>query len=162
MQTSDIQFFYKGQVVRLKNIAAERTLLDVLREDLRACDTKEGCAEGDCGACTVVIGKPQESGLSYEAINSCIRLAHSIHGLALWTAKDLTQPDGQPHPVQSALQKHHATQCGFCTPGFAMSLFGLYQNANQKGTPIQRQEVKEHLSGTFAAALGTVRSSMRQ
>lgn len=154
MQTSDIQFFYKGQVVRLKNIAAERTLLDVLREDLRACDTKEGCAEGDCGACTVVIGKPQESGLSYEAINSCIRLAHSIHGLALWTAKDLTQPDGQPHPVQSALQKHHATQCGFCTPGFAMSLFGLYQNANQKGTPIQRQEVKEHLSGNLCRCTG--------
>lgn len=154
MPSSDIEFFYKGHVVRLENVAIERTLLDVLREDLKACDTKEGCAEGDCGACTVVLGKPDGNSLSYESINSCIRLAHSVHGLAIWSAKSLTHVDGSPHPVQSALQHHHATQCGFCTPGFAMSLFGLYQNTIQKGNTIQRHEVKEHLSGNLCRCTG--------
>lgn len=154
MQPSDIEFIYKGAPVRLKNVPNGRTLLEVLREDLSACDTKEGCAEGDCGACTVVIGKPEASGMSYEAINSCIRLAHSVHGLVVWTAKMLTQTDGQPHPVQQALKEHHATQCGFCTPGFAMSLFGMYQNTIRQGTSVQRHEVKEHLSGNLCRCTG--------
>lgn len=154
MPSSDIQFIYKGQPVRLQNIPNGRTLLEVLREDLSACDTKEGCAEGDCGACTVVIGKPTATGIAYEAINSCIRFAHSIHGLALWTAKDLTQADGSAHPVQQALKQHHATQCGFCTPGFAMSLFGMYQNTIQQGRSVHRHEVKEHLSGNLCRCTG--------
>jgi xanthine dehydrogenase small subunit len=133
MQSSDIQFIYKKQLVRLQNIPIEKTLLEVLRNDLHTFDTKEGCAEGDCGACTVVIGKPLADTICYESINSCIRLAHSIHGMALWTAKDLAHLDGTAHPVQRALKEHHATQCGFCTPGFSMSLFGLYQNTLRKG-----------------------------
>lgn len=154
MPSSDIQFIYKKQLIRLQNIPIEKTLLEVLREDLQTCDTKEGCAEGDCGACTVVIGKPLSSTISYESINSCIRLAHSIHGMALWTAKDLTQANGASHPVQLALKEHHATQCGFCTPGFAMSLFGLYQNTLLKGTTINRHEVREHLSGNLCRCTG--------
>ena len=154
MPSSDIQFIYKKQLVRLHNIPIEKTLLEVLREDLQSCDTKEGCAEGDCGACTVVIGKPFSNTISYESINSCIRLAHSIHGMALWTAKDLTLANGTSHPVQIALKEHHATQCGFCTPGFAMSLFGLYQNTLLKGSPIQRHEVREHLSGNLCRCTG--------
>lgn len=154
MQSSDIQFIYKGKTVRLKNVATEKTLLEVLREDLKACDTKEGCCEGDCGACTVVLGKANGDTIAYEAINSCIRLAHSVHGFALWTAQDLRQPDGSPHPVQSALQEHHATQCGFCTPGFAMSLFGMYQNTIRKGKVINRNEVREHLSGNLCRCTG--------
>ncbi len=154
MQSSDIQFIYKKQLVRLTNIPVEKTLLEVLRNDLQTCDTKEGCAEGDCGACTVVIGKPMANTISYESINSCIRLAHSVHGMALWTAKDLTQANGSAHPVQLALKDHHATQCGFCTPGFAMSLFGLYQNTIRHGAPIQRHEVKEHLSGNLCRCTG--------
>lgn len=154
MHASEIQFIYKGQPVRLKNVPIGKTLLEVLRDDLSACDTKEGCAEGDCGACTVVIGKPQASGIAYEAINSCIRFAHSIHGLALWTAHDLTQKDGSLHPIQQALKAHHATQCGFCTPGFAMSLFGMYQNTIQQGKRIKQHEVKEHLSGNLCRCTG--------
>ena len=154
MPCSDIQFIYKGQPVRLKNVPTGRTLLEVLRQDLSACDTKEGCAEGDCGACTVVIGKPKAAGISYESINSCIRLAHSVHGFAVWTAKDLTQPDGSLHPIQKALKEHHATQCGFCTPGFAMSLFGMYQNTIKQGLTIQRNEVREHLSGNLCRCTG--------
>lgn len=154
MQASDIQFFFRGRPVRLKSVPAGRTLLEVLREDLSECDTKEGCAEGDCGACTVVIGKPKASGITYESINSCIRLAHSIHGLALWTAKDLTQADGTPHPVQEALKRHHATQCGFCTPGFAMSLYGMYQNTIQQGQLIERHQVVEYLSGNLCRCTG--------
>lgn len=154
MPSSDIEFIYKDEPVRLKNVPAGRTLLEVLREDLSACDTKEGCAEGDCGACTVVIGKPEATGMSYESINSCIRLAHSVHGLALWTTQTLTQADGKPHPVQQALKEHHATQCGFCTPGFAMSLFGMYQNTIRQGTSVQRHEVREHLSGNLCRCTG--------
>lgn len=154
MPSSDIQFIYKKQIVRLQSVPIEKTLLEVLRDDLQTCDTKEGCAEGDCGACTVVIGKPLSNTISYESINSCIRLAHSIHGMALWTAKDLTQANGTPHPVQQALKEHHATQCGFCTPGFAMSLFGLYQNTIRKGATIHRHEVKEHLSGNLCRCTG--------
>lgn len=154
MQSADIQFIYRGEPIRLKNVPHGRTLLQVLREDLSACDTKEGCAEGDCGACTVVIGKPEMSGITYESINSCIRLAHSVHGYALWTANTLTQPDGSPHPVQQALRDHHATQCGFCTPGFAMSLFGMYQNTIRSGKSIEQHEVKEHLSGNLCRCTG--------
>jgi xanthine dehydrogenase small subunit len=154
MPSSDIQFFYKKQIIRLHSIPIEKTLLEVLRDDLQTCDTKEGCAEGDCGACTVVIGKPLSNTISYESINSCIRLAHSIHGMALWTAKDLTQENGAPHPVQAALKEHHATQCGFCTPGFAMSLFNLYQNTVRLGATIHRHEVREHLSGNLCRCTG--------
>src|SRR5690606_10829093 len=106
---------------------------------LGATGTKEGCGEGDCGACTVVLGSAREGRIHYEAVNSCIRLAHSIDGMALWTVEDLAQdPLIQPadegaaaapgglHPVQQALLHSHATQCGFCTPGFAMSLFSMY------------------------------------
>ena len=155
MQSSDIEFIYKDEPIRLKNVPTGKTLLEVLRDELSSCDTKEGCAEGDCGACTVVIGKPKlTGGMSYESINSCIRLAHSVHGLALWTAKSLTQADGSPHPVQQTLREQHATQCGFCTPGFAMSLFGMYQNTIQQGIPIQKHEVREYLSGNLCRCTG--------
>jgi xanthine dehydrogenase small subunit len=82
---SPLQFVRRGTVVSLPNVSPTRTLLQVLREDLGLTGTKEGCNEGDCGACTVVIGEPEGRGLRYRAINSCIRLAHSVHGLAVWT-----------------------------------------------------------------------------
>jgi xanthine dehydrogenase small subunit len=154
MRPSELQFVHRHRTVQLKNIPPERTLLEVLREDLHACDTKEGCGEGDCGACTVVIGEPREDGIRYKAINSCIRMAHSVHGMAVWTAQDLTQADGTPHPVQTALRDHNATQCGFCTPGFAMSLFGLYQNKVCRQQPITPEVAQHHLSGNLCRCTG--------
>ncbi len=165
MSSRPIRFLRRGQPVTLHNIPPDRTLLEVLREDLRCTGTKEGCGEGDCGACTVVLGErvtdsqgqPQ---LHYKAINSCIRLAHSIDGMALWTVEDLSQdpdihrPAGkQLHPVQEALVQCHGTQCGFCTPGFVMSMFGIYQN-HDRGSQLDRQGMQEALSGNLCRCTG--------
>ena len=150
----DLAFVHRQRVVRLQQVPLERTLLEVLREDLHACDTKEGCAEGDCGACTVVLGENEDCALRYRAVNSCIRMAHATHGMAVWTAQDLTQADGSQHPVQAALLSQHATQCGFCTPGFAMSLFGLYQNRVRQGQTVDRAVAEEHLSGNLCRCTG--------
>ena len=89
MTNPTIRFIRRGQVVTLVNVPPTRTLLEVLREDLARTGTKEGCGEGDCGACTVVLGEAVDGRIEYRAINACIRLAHSIDGLALWTVEDL-------------------------------------------------------------------------
>ncbi|MDO8441622.1 MAG: FAD binding domain-containing protein [Polaromonas sp.] len=123
-----IQFVRGGKVVSLANVPPSRTLLALLREDLGLTGTKEGCGEGDCGACTVVVGEAEDNHIRYRAINSCIRLAHSVDGMALWTVEDLASKDGTLHPAQEAMVNCHGSQCGFCTPGFVMSLFGMYQN----------------------------------
>ncbi|MBC7705469.1 MAG: FAD binding domain-containing protein [Rhodoferax sp.] len=123
-----IRFIRRGEVVNLGNVPPGRTLLELLREDLGLTGTKEGCGEGDCGACTVVLGQIEGGALRLRAINSCIRLAHSIDGMALWTVEDIAAQDGSLHPAQEAMVQCHGSQCGFCTPGFVMSLFGMYQN----------------------------------
>lgn len=153
----------------LGNVPPDRTLLEVLREDLGGTGTKEGCGEGDCGACTVVLGEPDGHGkVRYSAVNSCIRLAHSIDGMALWTAEDLaedpliqpvaasTQPtEGSSlHPVQEAMVQCHGSQCGFCTPGFVMSLFGMYQNRVCQGQSISRAQAQQDLSGNLCRCTG--------
>ena len=153
----------------LGNVPPDRTLLEVLREDLGCTGTKEGCGEGDCGACTVVLGEPDGHGkVRYSAVNSCIRLAHSIDGMALWTAEDLAedpliQPvasSAQPtdksalHPVQEAMVQCHGSQCGFCTPGFVMSLFGMYQNRVCQGQSISRAQAAQDLSGNLCRCTG--------
>ena len=154
MNTPSLQFVWRGEIIELRNVPPSRTLLQVLREDLNSTATKEGCNEGDCGACTVVLGERQGARLRYRAVNSCIRLAHSIHGLALWTAGDLAAPDGTLHPVQQALVNQHASQCGFCTPGFVMSLFGMYQNHVAQGAPISRALAQQELSGNLCRCTG--------
>lgn len=153
----------------LGNVPPDRTLLEVLREDLGCTGTKEGCGEGDCGACTVVLGEADGHGkVRYSAVNSCIRLAHSIDGMALWTAEDLAedpliQPvasSAQPtdksalHPVQEAMVQCHGSQCGFCTPGFVMSLFGMYQNRVCQGQSISRAQAQQDLSGNLCRCTG--------
>ena len=147
-----IRFYRRGQVVTLSNVPPARTLLEVLREDLGCTGTKEGCGEGDCGACTVVLAEPAPGGLVYRAINSCIRLAHSVDGLALWTVEDLAEDN--LHPVQEALVQSHATQCGFCTPGFVMSLFAMYQRRVLAGRPITRELAQRELSGNLCRCTG--------
>lgn len=149
----------------LGNVPPDRTLLEVLREDLGCTGTKEGCGEGDCGACTVVLGEADGHGkVRYSAVNSCIRLAHSIDGMALWTAQDLAEdPLIEPvaslqkpslHPVQEAMVQCHGSQCGFCTPGFVMSLFGMYQNQVCQGRGISRAQAAQDLSGNLCRCTG--------
>jgi len=154
MKQSVLQFVRRGDIVSLPGVAPTRTLLEVLREDLGCSAVKEGCGEGDCGACTVVLGEPTADGLSYRAINSCIRLAHSVHGMAVWTAQDLPAPDGTLHPCQQAMVDCHGSQCGFCTPGFVMSLFGMYQNRVLAGETVSRENAQVDLSGNLCRCTG--------
>ncbi|WP_332745159.1 xanthine dehydrogenase small subunit [Hydrogenophaga sp.] len=148
-----LSFLRRGQPVTLRNVAPERTLLEVLREDLGCTGTKEGCGEGDCGACTVVLGEVVGNQLQYKAINSCIRLAHSVQGMAVWTTEDLVSPLGELHPAQEAMVQCHGSQCGFCTPGFVMSLFGMYQNT-KGGRGIDRTQAQVELSGNLCRCTG--------
>jgi xanthine dehydrogenase small subunit len=147
MNTKPLRFLRRGQVVTISDVDSNRTLLDLLREDLHCTGTKEGCGEGDCGACTVVIGEEQQGHLNLRAINSCIRLAHSIDGMALWTVEDL-----EMHPAQEAMVQCHGSQCGFCTPGFVMSLFALYED--KAGQPISREAAQGALSGNLCRCTG--------
>ena len=154
-QNHPLRFWRKGQIVTIKDVPSERTLLELLREDLRACDTKEGCAAGDCGACTVTVADTRDGNrLNFKAVNSCIRPAHAIDGMALWTAADLAQEDGTLHPVQQAMVDHHGSQCGFCTPGFVMSLFSLYQRTCTQGTTPTDPQVHDALSGNLCRCTG--------
>ncbi|MCD2511517.1 xanthine dehydrogenase small subunit [Comamonas endophytica] len=156
-----LQFVRRGQTVTLRDVPPERTLLEVLREDLGCTGTKEGCAEGDCGACTVVVGEPEGDTLRYSAVNSCIRLAHSVQGLALWTVEDLArdplierEAPAVIHPAQAAMVSCHGSQCGFCTPGFVMSLFGMYQNRVCQGQSVTRELAQHDLSGNLCRCTG--------
>ena len=214
-----LHFLRRGQPVSLVNVPPDRTLLELLREDLGATATKEGCGEGDCGACTVVLGEIEQKDGSdqvrYRAINACIRLAHSINGMAIWTAEDIAQDpliqrssdaddarhkpprahggpgarnagtrldgliqedsdrrEGQGpaspssattppvraagllHPAQEAMVQCHGSQCGFCTPGFVMSLFAMYQNRTCQGKPITREDAVRDLSGNLCRCTG--------
>ncbi len=149
-----IRFVRRGEIVSLSNVPPSRTLLDLLREDLACTGTKEGCGEGDCGACTVVLGEADHSAIRYRAVNSCIRLAHSIDGMALYTVEDISGADGALHPAQEAMVQAHGSQCGFCTPGFVMSLFGMYNNHVTHGTAITRAMAVEELSGNLCRCTG--------
>ena len=155
LHSQPLRFWRNGKVVTLSDVTPTQTLLDVLRGSLRACDVKEGCASGDCGACTVVVAQTNEKGeLDYRAVNSCLRPANAIDGLALWTASDLVDAKGQLHPVQQSLVDHHATQCGFCTPGFVMSLFALYQQTHAKGQATSESQRHDAISGNLCRCTG--------
>jgi xanthine dehydrogenase small subunit len=159
MNSRPLTFVHRGQLVTLSHVPPDRTLLELLREDLGLTGTKEGCGEGDCGACTVVLGDAVHGRVRYQAVNACIRLAHSLNGMALWTVQDLAQADGTLHPAQQALLQCHGSQCGFCTPGFAMSMFALYQNNVCQGRPVSRALAQEASRATCAAARATAPSS---
>ena len=124
--TPELRFLLNDREIRLSEVGASDTLLDFLRISQRLTGTKEGCAEGDCGACTVLLGRPAAEGLIYEPINACIRFLASCHGCHVVTVEHLQGPDGGLHPIQAAMVENHATQCGFCTPGFVMALYGLW------------------------------------
>jgi xanthine dehydrogenase small subunit len=150
--TQAIRVYHRGRWHGITDAAPDRTVLEWLREDLGACGTKEGCNEGDCGACTVVIGSLRADGtLQLQPINSCIRLLPTLHGHALWTVEDLAAPDGRLHPCQQAMVDLHGSQCGFCTPGFVMSLWALYQRSAQYPG---REPVEQALAGNLCRCTG--------
>lgn len=127
----EIRFLLNGEDVALSDVKPDETLLDWLRLRRTLLGTKEGCAEGDCGACTVLVGRLTADGLVYEGVNACIRFLGSIDGCHIVTIEHLAAADGTLHPVQQAMVDFHGSQCGFCTPGFVMSLYGLWMQTPQ-------------------------------
>ncbi|WOJ94097.1 xanthine dehydrogenase small subunit [Congregibacter variabilis] len=144
-----IRFLHQEREVAIEDVPADTTVLDYLREHRGLIGTKEGCASGDCGACTVVLAKATEQGLQYVPINACIAPLGSIHGTQLISVEDIKE-GATWHPVQRAMIECHASQCGFCTPGFVMSLFALY-HADIKG---EREEILEALGGNLCRCTG--------
>ena len=145
-----IRFLLGDEVRSIAGISPTRTVLEWLRGEARACGTKEGCAEGDCGACTVVLGEPAGEGMVWRAVNACILFLPALDGRQLLTVEHLREADGALHPVQRAMVAHHGSQCGFCTPGFVMSLFALYH----AGTAPDRRAANEALAGNLCRCTG--------
>ncbi|PDT46786.1 xanthine dehydrogenase small subunit [Sinorhizobium fredii] len=147
---NSIRFLLNDRQVELAAVSPVQTLLDFLRIDRNLRGTKEGCAEGDCGACTVLVGRLYGGRLKYESVNACIRFVASLDGCHVVTIEALAQPDGPLHPVQQAMVDTHASQCGFCTPGFVMSLYGLWM-ADPKPSV---QEIEKALQGNLCRCTG--------
>ena len=120
----DISFRLNGEAIELSGVSPTETLLDWLRERRRLTGTKEGCNEGDCGACTVMVSDAQGA----KALNACILFLPQLHGKAVRTVEGISGPDGTLHPVQKAMIEHHGSQCGFCTPGFIVSMAVAHLN----------------------------------
>jgi xanthine dehydrogenase small subunit len=148
--SAPIRFILDGEIVVAENIAPTTTLLDYLREHLGRTGTKEGCAEGDCGACTIVEGELCGDKIKYRAVNSCIRFVPTFDGKEVVTVESLKSTKGELHPVQQAMVDCHGSQCGFCTPGFVMSLFGLYL---EDASP-SRDKIVDSLSGNLCRCTG--------
>ncbi|WP_289041113.1 xanthine dehydrogenase small subunit [uncultured Aliiroseovarius sp.] len=147
---TEIRFLLNGKPVAISHVAADQTLLDYLRLNRRLTGTKEGCAEGDCGACTVLVGRLTGEGLTYEPVNACIRFLASLDGCHVVTIEHVSGPQGRLHPVQQAMVDHHGSQCGFCTPGFVMSLYALWMETPE---PTEAQ-VETALQGNLCRCTG--------
>ncbi len=149
---SQIRFILGGNTVVVDDVAPTRTVLAHLRESLGRPGTKEGCAEGDCGACTVVVGELCNGQVKLKTVNSCIQFLPTLDGKALYTVEDLRQPDGSLHPVQQAMVDCHGSQCGFCTPGFVMSLWSVY--LAHAGSTASEAEIRSALTGNLCRCTG--------
>jgi xanthine dehydrogenase small subunit len=154
--SQNVRFVLDGEVVSVSGLPPSTTVLEYLRNVAGRTGTKEGCAEGDCGACTVVLGELAADGrtIEYRAINSCIRFLPTIDGKELVTVESLQGAGGELHPVQRAMVECHGSQCGFCTPGFVMSLFALYLRPGAQGSPPEREDVLTALSGNLCRCTG--------
>jgi len=150
MASNTIKFILNNKIQKIKNPDPNETILNYIRLKLKKTGTKEGCAEGGCGACTVVIGELKKNNIAYRAINSCIAFTTSLEGKQLLVVEDLTLKNGFLHPVQSAMVNHHGSQCGFCTPGFVMSLFAMYKN----NASYDKKIIEESISGNLCRCTG--------
>ncbi|WP_169195700.1 xanthine dehydrogenase small subunit [Devosia sp. MC1541] len=148
--TNAIRFLLNGEDIALTDVAPDQTLLDWLRLERRLRGSKEGCAEGDCGACTVLVGRVFGDEVIYDSVTACIRLLGSLNGCHVVTVEHLRGENGQLHPVQQAMVDQHGSQCGFCTPGFVMSLYGLWMR-NPHPT---RSAIEKALQGNLCRCTG--------
>lgn len=151
-----VRFILADRVVEIRECDPTRTVLEYLREDKGMKGTKEGCAEGDCGACTVVVGELHSGRVRYRAVNSCIQFLATLDGKQLITVEDLTRNSergsGELHSVQQAMVDQHGSQCGFCTPGFIMTLFAMFHE-NPDNTP-SRNDIDLGLAGNLCRCTG--------
>ncbi len=150
MTSNIISFLNNNKIIEVKDPDPNETLLNFIRTKLKKTGTKEGCAEGGCGACTVVLGELKDNDINYRAINSCITLLPVLNGKQLIMVEDLVLKDGSLHPVQKAMVNFHGSQCGFCTPGFVMSLFSMFKN-NSK---FKVESIKDSISGNLCRCTG--------
>ncbi|ROS05635.1 xanthine dehydrogenase small subunit [Sinobacterium caligoides] len=144
-----IRFLLNDQPHAIDNCDPNMTVLEYLRNELKENSSKEGCASGDCGACTVVLAELVDDELNYRTANSCITFVGNLHGKQLITAAHLKEQD-KLHPVQQAMVDKHGSQCGFCTPGIVMSLFALQKRSDH----YERGETLEALSGNLCRCTG--------
>lgn len=142
---SAVRFLLNGTPCSEDGAPPSMTVLDWLRTRAHLTGTKEGCAEGDCGACTIVLGRRVDGSLQLRAVNSCLMMLPQIDNCAVLTVEGLAGPDGALHPVQQALVDADATQCGFCTPGFVMATVALIEK-HPKPTP---EQVRKGLDGNI-------------
>ena len=150
MSSNIIKFVYQNRIVEIKNPDPNETLLNYVRTKLKKTGTKEGCAEGGCGACTIVLGELKDDKINYSSINSCIMFLPTLHGKQLILVEDLVSKDGSLHPVQQAMVNYHGSQCGFCTPGFVMSLFSMFKNYPR----FNENLIKDTISGNLCRCTG--------
>ena len=150
MISNFISFVRKDRIVEIKNPDPNETLLNYIRIKLKKTGTKEGCAEGGCGACTVVVGELINNEIKYKAINSCITLLPTIQGKQLILVEDLISKDGSLHQVQKAMVNYHGSQCGFCTPGFVMALFSMFKQYSKLNNDI----IKDSIAGNLCRCTG--------
>ena len=150
MTSSVIEFIYQDKIFKIKNSNSNETLLNYVRTKLKKTGTKEGCAEGGCGACTVVLGELKNDEINYITVNSCITFVPTLHGKQLILVEDLISKDKSLHPVQKAMVDFHGSQCGFCTPGFVMSLFSMFK----KKYKFKDDEIKDSIAGNLCRCTG--------
>jgi len=151
MASNIVSFIHKDKIVEIRNPNPNETLLNYIRTKLKKTGTKEGCAEGGCGACTIVIGELiKNNEINYKAINSCITLLPTLNGKQLILVEDLTSREGSLHPVQEAMVNYHGSQCGFCTPGFVMALFSMFKNYSN----FKDDVIKDSIAGNLCRCTG--------
>ncbi len=150
MTSNIIEFIFNNKIFKITNPDPNETILNFVRLKLKKTGTKEGCAEGGCGACTIVLGELVKNNIKYKAINACIAFLPILNGKQLILVEDLISSDGKLHPVQNAMVKFHGSQCGFCTPGFVMSMFAMYKNNKSLNDEI----INDSLSGNLCRCTG--------